>query len=94
MKQRRLGGPAWRQYRILDWPTVETEDDLGWPAGGDRGGFGHRGGFEVVGRRWDNTRFEVGRWWRQEDLGWPAGGGDRRLWVIGWSCVRTFCVTD
>ena len=71
----------WRQYRILDWPEVQTEEDLGWPAGG------HRGGFEVVGRRWDSTGFEVGRRWRQEDLGWPAGGGDRRLWV------RTFWVT-
>ena len=76
----------WRQYRILDLPAVETEEDLGWPAV-------ETGGFEVVGWRWDSTGFEVDRRWRQEDLGWLAGGGDRRLWVIGWSWVRTFWVT-
>ena len=67
---------------------MDTKEDLRWLADG-----GDRGGFEVVGRGWDNTGFKVGRRWRQEDLGWPASGGDRRLWVIGWSWVRTFWVT-
>ena len=79
----------WAGQRAEIEEDLDTEEDLRWLAGG-----GDKGRFEVVGRRWDNTRFEVGRRWRQEDLGWPAGGGDRRLWVIGWSCVRTFCVTD
>ena len=79
----------WAGQQAETEEDLDTEEDLRWLADG-----GDRGRFEVVGRRWDNTRFEVGRWWRQEDLGWPAGGGDRRLWVIGWSCIRTFCVTD